>query len=267
MKFSAIITVLAAIALIVACGPNEGWTAEEKQPHKNASSSPNREATKHNTGHGARTHHLQSPPPIDCPLRRQGINPRALKPFQEVEKYITFLERPDRAAWQKPDEVVEALNLKGTEIVSDVGAGSGFFSFPLSKASPQGKVRAIDVRPEMLRHILHKSRSNGISNIDVVLATFDDPKVSRDTDLVFICDVLHHVQNRESWLRRIYQALGSGAKLVLIEFREGDLPAGPPASIKIPKGEMLKLARKVGFRLTDDHSSLLPYQYFLVFSK
>ena len=36
----------------------------------------------------------QSLPPIDCPLRRAGIDPTKLKPFQEVEKYIQFLERP-----------------------------------------------------------------------------------------------------------------------------------------------------------------------------
>jgi len=51
----------------------------------------------------------QTLPPIECPLRRAGIDPTKLNPFEEVEKYIQFLERPDRAQWQEPDEVVKAL--------------------------------------------------------------------------------------------------------------------------------------------------------------
>jgi hypothetical protein len=41
-------------------------------------------------------------PPIECPLRKAGIDKTKLKPFEEVEKYVEFLERPDRAKWQKP---------------------------------------------------------------------------------------------------------------------------------------------------------------------
>ena len=55
------------------------------------------------------THHPKAP--IDCPLRKAGIDPHGLKPFAQVEKYIAFLERADRAEWQKPDAVLKALNL------------------------------------------------------------------------------------------------------------------------------------------------------------
>ena len=69
--------------------------------------------------------HDPSHPPIDCPLRKQGIDPSNMKPFEEVEKYINFLEREDRAIWQKPDEIVAALRLSGDETVVDLGAVSG----------------------------------------------------------------------------------------------------------------------------------------------
>ena len=78
-------------------------------------------------------------PPIECPLRKAGIDKTKLKPFEEVEKYIKFLERPDRAKWQKPEAVVQALGLKGTETVVDLGSGSGYFTFRLSKAVPKGR--------------------------------------------------------------------------------------------------------------------------------
>ena len=67
-------------------------------------------------------------PPIECPLRKAGIDKTKLKPFEEVEDYIKFLERADRAEWQKPEAVVKALGLKGTESIVDLGSGSGYFT-------------------------------------------------------------------------------------------------------------------------------------------
>ena len=209
----------------------------------------------------------EATPPIDCPLRAQGVDMNHLKPFDEVEEYIAFLERPDREIWQRPDAVVDALSLTGTEVIADVGAGSGYFTFRMADALPEGTVRAIDVEPEMLRHIHHKIASSGISNIEVVVASPDDPHVAGDEDLVFICDVLHHVEGREAWLERLYSETKPGARLVLIEFAEGDLPQGPPEALKIPKDSMIRLVSNAGFVLTGDRSDLLPYQNFLVFSR
>jgi hypothetical protein len=49
------------------------------------------------------------------------------------------------------------------------------------------------------------------------------------------------------------------------DFKEGDLPEGPPESIKVPKAEILRLCQQAGFQLQADHADLLPYQQFLVF--
>ena len=57
------------------------------------------------------------------------------------------------------------------------------------------------------------------------------------------------------------------AKLVLIDFQEGDLPEGPPEEIKVPKNEVLRLCKEAGFTLKRDKPDLLPYQEFLVFEK
>jgi len=70
--------------------------------------------------------HDPSHPPIDCPLRKQGVDPAHLRPFEDTAQYIAFLERPDRATWQKPDAVVAALGLTGKETIVDIGAGSGY---------------------------------------------------------------------------------------------------------------------------------------------
>ncbi|MCB9800544.1 MAG: class I SAM-dependent methyltransferase [Candidatus Omnitrophica bacterium] len=206
-------------------------------------------------------------PPINCPLRKQGIDPNHLKPFEDIDKYIAFLEREDRDQWQKPEKIIEILALSGSETVADLGAGSGYFTFRFSKALPRGKAIAMDIEPEMIRHIYHRSMVEGISNIEVKIISPDDPEVPSETDLVFICDVLHHVQNKEVWLSKLFSHMKSGARLVIIEFKEGNLPEGPPESIKISKKEMVNLVTGAGFVIQKDLPELLPYQTFLLFSK
>ena len=211
--------------------------------------------------------HDPARPPIDCPLRKQGIDPNHLRPFEDVEKYIAFLERPDRAIWQKPDAVVAALGLTGVETVVDLGAGSGYFTFRLANALPHGQVIAADTEPEMIRHIHHRLTSEGIRNVEAVLIQSDDPGIPRDADLVFVCDVLHHVPDRTAWLGKIASEMGPGTRLVLVEFKEGDLPEGPPESVKITRAQMVELAAEAGLVLDSERADLLPYQTFLVFRK
>jgi 2-polyprenyl-3-methyl-5-hydroxy-6-metoxy-1,4-benzoquinol methylase len=206
-------------------------------------------------------------PPIDCPLHKLAVDPAHVRPFDEAEKYIAFLEKPDRAAWQKPEAVVAALGLKGTETVVDLGAGSGYFAFPIAHVLTAGKVVAIDIEPEMIRHIHHKAMAEGVKNIEMGLSKPDDPGVPAGTDLVFVCDVLHHVADRDAWLAKLSSEMKPGARLVLIEFKEGNLPEGPPESAKIPHAELVRLVTAAGLVLDGEKRDLLPYQTFLIFRK
>jgi len=213
------------------------------------------------------TNSTSSQIPIDCPLRKKGVMHDHSKPFEHVDRYIDFLERGDRIKWQKPDVVIEALNFSGDEKIADVGAGSGYFSFPFASAIPQGKVYAIDIEPEMIRYIHHKAMMNDIKNIEAILAEPDDPKIPEDSDIVFICDVLHHIENKSLWLKRIHDQMKKGSRLLLIEFREGDLPEGPPEKIKISQTEIIRIVINAGFKKISVEKELLPYQTFLVFKK
>ena len=252
--------------LIVTLSLALGCTPSEKKANRPAESKDEPAAEKPAAGEPHQPHQ-GGQPPIDCPLRKAGVDPAHMRPFEDVEDYIAFLDRADRAEWQKPDEVVAALGLKGSETVADVGAGSGYFSFRLARALPQGKVVAIDVEAEMVRHMHHKAMTEGVKNLEAVLTGQDDPAVPKGTDLVLIVDVLHHIQGRVEWLSKASANLETGARLVIIEFREGKLPKGPPEGMKIPRKDLIELARKAGFELASEQGTLLPYQHLLLFAK
>ncbi len=57
------------------------------------------------------------------------------------------------------------------------------------------------------------------------------------------------------------------SKLILIEFKEGKLPEGPPEDIKIPLEKMISITTNAGFVNLKQNDELLPYQYYLEFKK
>ena len=69
--------------------------------------------------------------------------------------YLWLLERPERDAYQKPDQVMAALAFRPGERVADLGAGSGYFARRVSKAvGPTGEVlpvaERVPVEPEVI---------------------------------------------------------------------------------------------------------------------
>lgn len=185
----------------------------------------------------------------------------------DPKSYIGALEDPKRDAYQKPHEVVHALGLKPGEIIADIGAGSGYFTFHLARhVGDKGKVYAVDVSPEMVLHVNRRIREQNVNNVVTVLADPDDPLLSdRSVNRFFICDVWHHIENRTKYLSLIKKMLKAGGEVVMIDFHKKELPFGPPLQMKIAREDLIKQLETNGFRLTKEHT-FLPYQYFLVFA-
>ena len=187
------------------------------------------------------------------------------RPFGDTQSYIDFLERADRATWQKPDELVAGLGLRPDDVVADVGAGSGYFSFRMARLVPRGRVVALDIDPEMVRHVHHRAVSQGAGNVVAAQSAADDPKIPPDSTVVFIADVLHHVPQRPAWLARLHDQMKPNGRLFIVEFKEGDLPQGPPASMKLSRKQVEDEVTAAGFGLERVDTELLPYQHLFKF--
>lgn len=78
--------------------------------------------------------------------------------FSDAERWARIFEDPARDAWQKPDEVVQALRLAPDAVVADIGAGTGYFAARLARAVPNGRVFAVDIEPDMVRYLTERAR-------------------------------------------------------------------------------------------------------------
>lgn len=187
--------------------------------------------------------------------------PHQHHPPASAKEYARVLEDPSRDEWQKPHEVITELNLQDNQTVADLGAGTGYFSRRFARHA--GQVLAVDIDPKLLE-IAAKS---GVDNLKTVLATPDDPKLAANSvDLIFICDVLHHIENRAAYYPKLAAALKPGGKIVIVDFFKKPLPVGPPPEMKLDEAQVIDELDKAGFKKTRQVTAL-PYQYFLFFER
>ncbi len=176
-------------------------------------------------------------------------------------EYAKVLEDPSRDEWQKPHDVIMALGLKPTDIVADIGAGTGYFARRF--ALHAGKVYAVDIDEKLLTIV----RAKAPANLVTIVAAPDDPGLPEQSiDMIFFCDVLHHIENRPAYYAKLAKVLKPGGRIVVIDFYERPLPIGPPPSMKLSDQEVIAELQKAGFALKQQLDTL-PYQYFLFFEK
>lgn len=199
----------------------------------------------------------QTPSPHDATVHH---------PFTGIDKWTKVFDDPKRDAWQKPRELVEALGLKPGQIIADLGAGTGYFERHLSRAvAPGGIVLAIDIEPEMVRHLGERARKESTPNVVPVLALPKDPFLPAGrVDCVLIVDTYHHIDGRLAYFRRMKDSLAPGGRIAVVDYHKRDLPVGPPPQHKLAREFVLNEMKEAGFVLADE-KSFLPYHYFLIF--
>ena len=185
---------------------------------------------------------------------------------RDTAAYIKALEDPKRDAYQKPHEVMEALAFKPGEIVADIGSGSGYFTFRVAQhVGSNGRVYAVDVNPDMIKHVQQRIADLKVSNVTPILARPNDPMLPEKVDRFLIVDVWHHIEDQVGFLALMKKHLKPGGQVIMIDFHKRDLPVGPPVAMKIAREDLLKQMQANGFELAKEHT-ILPYQYFMVFT-
>lgn len=180
---------------------------------------------------------------------------------------VLWLERPSREATEQPQQVVEALNLKPTDVVADIGAGTGYFSFRISPVVAQGKVLAVDVQPEMLDILEFLKKENNVTNVEAILGSITNPNLPNErVDLALMVDAYHEFEYPREMMEAIAQALKPGGRVALLEYRgENPLIAIKPLH-KMTQRQVRKEIEAIGLVWVETQEPL-PQQHLMVFQK
>jgi ubiquinone/menaquinone biosynthesis C-methylase UbiE len=187
-------------------------------------------------------------------------------PFDDVAKWKAVFENPERDAWQKPKELVAALEIAPGAFVADLGAGTGYLLPHLSAAvGPEGAVFAADVEPNLVAHLRERAEKETLASVVPVLASLDDPRLPpKSLDRIVLLDTYHHVDRRLEYLKRLRRALVENGRVAIVDWKEGELAKGPPPDHKIARAEVVEEMTAAGYRLVAE-PDFLPFHYFLVF--
>lgn len=202
---------------------------------------------------------LRSLPPSDPSERTREVAP--------LSENVGFFNRPERAAEEKTDALIEALDIRDGDRVADIGAGTGFFTWRLAKqAGARGRVLAVDVQQTMLERAAAAMGERGVTNVDYLLATERDPRLPpRSLDMVFIAHSYHEFTEPEAMIEAVRRSLNPAGRLVIVEYAKEKRAAPASPLHKMSFDEIRTEIEPLGFEL-EQILDFLPMQHGLIFT-
>jgi predicted methyltransferase len=204
------------------------------------------------------------------PLGGQTQGHRPLFP----PKDLGLLEMPDRAAWQKPEQIMDALNIADRSHVADIGAGAGWFTIRLARrVGPLGRVYSVDIQELTLEAIRRRVSREGLQNVRRILASASDPNLPAGAlDAALLVDTYpeigrtgHESEDRALYLRTLARSLKPGGRIGVVNYKPGAGGPGPDQDQRVDSVTVEADARDAGLRVLAREN--LPYMYLLVLGR
>lgn len=179
-----------------------------------------------------------------------------------------WLERSTREWEEQPQKVINDLNLKPTDVVADIGAGTGYFSFRIAPLlTGNGKVYAVDIQPEMIEILNFLKVEKNILNVEPVLSNDMSPQLPTSSiDLALMVDAYHEFNYPHEMMQGIVNAMKPDARVVLVEYKgENPFIAIKPLH-KMTERQVIKEMKSVGLDWKETKRDI-SQQHLLIFTK
>ena len=180
---------------------------------------------------------------------------------------LGLIQPPDRDQWQRPDQIMDALGIADGSIVSELGAGGGWFTVRLARrVGPNGRVYAEDIQRQMLEAVERRVKSENLLNVVPVLGTATDPRLPSGLDAALIVNAFHEMDDPVTLFRNVGRSLKGHGRLGVVDFNAGGGGPGPPPEQRVEPDAVIKAAESAGFQLIS-REGVGPFQFLLVFGR
>lgn len=260
--FLSIFTIFGAVTLT---GTAPTFATENSFPETDAAPILIARCHPHHHHHHHFRHHIRHHMYHHHSKHTQGYSHGMSKDFKNADEWAKVFNDPARDVWQKPDEVVDALNIQPNDVVADIGAGTGYFSFRIAKKQTSAKVYAADIQPDMIEYLKKESTNQECANVVPILIPDAKVKFPELVNVVLVVDTFHHIDKRVNYFSNLKKTLAKDSRVVIIDYKETS-EIGPPVEHRISKKEVIAELEASGYKLAED-KDFLPNQYFLIFSQ
>lgn len=140
--------------------------------------------------------------------------------FHDYGHALEYDQRAGRSdiRTQLTSKMVEALELKGNELVLDLAAGTGRFSRPVAQRLKGGKVIGLDEAEAMLRVAGEQNRKEKISTLYPAVGTAESfPFHASVFDRVFTSFALHHFPRPSATVSETSRVLRPRGRFLILD--------------------------------------------------
>jgi len=190
-------------------------------------------------------------------------------PLENFDVLIQEYEDPGRMSWQNPEMVISKMGNFNNQVIVDIGPGTGYFALRIVKNG--GIVIANDIEQKFIDYI--EQRKSELSpelskRLKTRLIQPDDPGLlANEADWVLIVNTYYYLDNRVQYLQKVKKGLKQKGKILIVDYKIGDMPVGPNDNIKIPVSDAIDEIKSAGFSILEIDNSSLQYQYIIVAQK
>ena len=178
---------------------------------------------------------------------------------------LKMLNREAASPKNKSLEIINGLNINDGDVVGDIGAGGGFFTFKFSgKVGKEGRVYAIDTNQQALEFIMNKSKENGFDNIKVISADDTGLDLPEKVDLFFLRNVFHHLKEPDKYFKGIRPFLKEDGKIAVVDFKKKGLSFTGLFGHFTEEEFMIDIMKKAGYEV-HERFNFLESQSFIIF--
>ncbi|GDX92942.1 methyltransferase [Planctomycetia bacterium] len=198
---------------------------------------------------------------------RPGINDTFRDP--DPKQFTERFEIESREVFAKRTEILKAIGLRPTDVVADIGAGTGLFTrLFAAQLGPEGRVIAVDIAKKFLDHIEVTSRERNLRNVETLLCTDDSTRLPPNSvDVAFICDTYHHFEFPQKTMTSLRKAMKPGGRVIVVDFRrvQGESTEWTMNHVRAGQEVFEAEITQAGFRRVKEVQGLLKENYMLVF--
>jgi putative heme-binding domain-containing protein len=197
---------------------------------------------------------------------RPGGTAGRTRTIAPVSERVDWLTRPERDGEERPEAVLDALQIPGGATVADVGAGAGYFTWRLARrVGPGGKVIAVEVQQRMLDLIADDLKQRRATNVELVLGEERNPRLPEGgLDLVLLANAYHEFSEPEIMMAAIRRSLKPRGRVAVLEYRKEDNYSPVEGLHQMSLRELRSEWESMGFE-TEQVLRLLPRQHLVIF--
>ena len=138
---------------------------------------------------------------------------------------LTLFGNPRREEWEKTSAFIKIIDPKPGEVIADVGAGPGYYSFKMAeRVGPKGKVYAIDTEEPHIRYVDAAKLAMKVNNVEAIQTDGRTiGPITEKVDKVVLVSLYHNIyamtnsDDRQAFLDSIKSKMRNGGHLYLID--------------------------------------------------